>query len=647
MTDLPYRNREYYGIPTAALGSGTYGNVRKHFTKDHGFVAIKEYKLKEEHSFYSSDCLVEISVMRKFSHPNIMKILDIISLEFGKLEVVMPCYVENLDAMASRMHREKTMQSQEFTLKMIKDTLTAVSYLHDHGVIHGDLSLSNVMVDKDNNCVVTDFGISKLGCNADLMRCTLVAIDFRPPELMFGMEVFNKKIDVYSLAMIYFNFCYCIAMNEYFLGQDRSQHTINQILAEFLGRMTFDHWPGLATSFHYRGCLDAVVNKHREGSAIQLLRMCFINNSKLQKIVYDMLTPNPQHRPSIRDVLNNDYFNDQVKDSGLVSVEPRFLGATSQLPKDHRFILYARMAKWLNMKDVGMSLKSYFQARMMIDQLLDLIPDITIDNMYRYGAVCYLILSQINYETFLLIDPEVKIDYRTLATPYHIALKFLNFNTYYKTPFDYFHHHGIETNKNFMNKKYRMILIELVNRAVTTCLDGDYEELTAQVINDYCDALHPATMIYPNLSYDSYIKMFGIFFNDAYQFRMQFKLSIQPHEHNKNTLARLPIVNRWFSYNIKTFYDQHYEFYEKTNPMALNSIEALGGLNGQAPISNFEVRTIDNSTVVATFGPFDVPLLKMDFMETICCHIIARSIVPVVLDVCDLKFKVGLIPIHA
>jgi len=39
----------------------------------------------------------------------------------------------------------------------------AIQFLHQHGILHRDLKLENVLVDSDGHCKIAEFGLSKLG----------------------------------------------------------------------------------------------------------------------------------------------------------------------------------------------------------------------------------------------------------------------------------------------------------------------------------------------------------------------------------------------------------------------------------------------------------------------------------------------------
>ena len=85
----------------------------------------------------------------------------------------------------------------------------AMAYAHDSGVIHRDLKPSNVLLDKNDEPKVTDFGLSKRTKeNSDLTATgqILGTPSFMPPEQATGkVELANERADVYSIgAILYF-----------------------------------------------------------------------------------------------------------------------------------------------------------------------------------------------------------------------------------------------------------------------------------------------------------------------------------------------------------------------------------------------------------------------------------------------------------
>jgi novel protein kinase C epsilon type len=62
---------------------------------------------------------------------------------------------EQLDEVEVFSEKRAKFYAAEITL--------AVQFLHQHGILHRDLKLENVLVGSDGHCKIADFGLSKLG----------------------------------------------------------------------------------------------------------------------------------------------------------------------------------------------------------------------------------------------------------------------------------------------------------------------------------------------------------------------------------------------------------------------------------------------------------------------------------------------------
>lgn len=90
---------------------------------------------------------------------------------------------------------------------ILRDIAQALVYLHDHGILHGDLSGNNVLFVRDNTsplgirAKVGDFGRSRV-CLAEKMKTdSLGTANFMPPELLLSGDL-SVKIDVYALGIL-------------------------------------------------------------------------------------------------------------------------------------------------------------------------------------------------------------------------------------------------------------------------------------------------------------------------------------------------------------------------------------------------------------------------------------------------------------
>ena len=103
--------------------------------------------------------------------------------------------------------------------------ISAVSYLHEHGVVHRDLKLENLLLDRNHNIIVTDFGFANTfpleplttdesgvdlistehisGQAFDMMQTSCGSPCYAAPELVVSDGAYcGRKVDVWSCGVI-------------------------------------------------------------------------------------------------------------------------------------------------------------------------------------------------------------------------------------------------------------------------------------------------------------------------------------------------------------------------------------------------------------------------------------------------------------
>ena len=67
----------------------------------------------------------------------------------------------NYPTLLSILKTDNLIAEEKLISKLTQEILQGLEFLHQHGVIHGNLKAANIFVQEDNSCLLTDFGHAK------------------------------------------------------------------------------------------------------------------------------------------------------------------------------------------------------------------------------------------------------------------------------------------------------------------------------------------------------------------------------------------------------------------------------------------------------------------------------------------------------
>jgi serine/threonine protein kinase len=215
----------------AVLGQGAQATVHAAVHRaTQEKVAVKIYDRKS----LADDCryravMKEISVLKRLSHPSVLRLLD--SIEEGKrLYIVMNELPQGTLTGLLRKHNikniyENTTRSQQrvsahckelgakkhlpdqVARRVLQDVARGLAHVHSVDIVHRDIKPENIMFDETGRAVICDFGLSAKCDETSTLRECCGTLPCMAPEILRcesggGGGSYGKEIDVWALGVV-------------------------------------------------------------------------------------------------------------------------------------------------------------------------------------------------------------------------------------------------------------------------------------------------------------------------------------------------------------------------------------------------------------------------------------------------------------
>eukprot|EP00667_Euglena_gracilis_P002140 EG_transcript_2140 len=174
------------------LGKGTWGTVYVGLNEaTRELIAVKEvmFTSKEE----VEQCAREIRVMKNLDHPNIVKYLGA-ERDENTLKIYMEFIVGgSLAGLIKNYGALTELMAQGYCIQILEGLV----YLHEKNIAHRDIKCDNLLVEKNGDVKLADFGQSKDA--SEILKTVTGTAYFMAPEVIKGEE-YTLMADIWSFG---------------------------------------------------------------------------------------------------------------------------------------------------------------------------------------------------------------------------------------------------------------------------------------------------------------------------------------------------------------------------------------------------------------------------------------------------------------
>jgi len=193
------------------LGKGAQGKVCKVFHKeDKAHYSMKKVDINFNSKVNCLNVLREIKILKNITHRHVIRLKELMIKEpknnYDHIYLVTDLMDIDL--------KNVIYSEQDLTIEHIKkisyQIITGIEYIHRKGVMHRDIKPANILVNKDCNVKLCDFGMAKVnlqnsefeGRNFPMNSCNVTTRWYRAPEVLFGFEDYTESIDIWSFGCV-------------------------------------------------------------------------------------------------------------------------------------------------------------------------------------------------------------------------------------------------------------------------------------------------------------------------------------------------------------------------------------------------------------------------------------------------------------
>lgn len=184
-----------YKITPRILGEGQYGKV--YMAEGHRKKIVAKVSKPKKGKRYEQ----EYKLLKKLNHENIVRVVGYEKI--GPTSYIYfeyyPITLKDFLKKYGKSYQKKYYFDEIVAVDIINQLLDAVVYLHSKNIVHLDIKLSNIMMDKYFNIKLADFGLSRIQPKGETLKGVVAGSHhYISPEMYKAFKVKTKSFTGYK-----------------------------------------------------------------------------------------------------------------------------------------------------------------------------------------------------------------------------------------------------------------------------------------------------------------------------------------------------------------------------------------------------------------------------------------------------------------
>ena len=149
----------------------------------------------------------EMKIISKFSHPNIIKIIDSFEYPENIIHIISENYQCDLDEFIKMQINKKRYFSESIILSFFTQICLGIKYIHDLNILHRNINPSNILLISNKIVKLSNFDLLRVLYTSNEKSITLINNvwnSYISPEM--GMNIpYSFKNDIWSMGILLFH----------------------------------------------------------------------------------------------------------------------------------------------------------------------------------------------------------------------------------------------------------------------------------------------------------------------------------------------------------------------------------------------------------------------------------------------------------